>query len=73
MNHITIFDKFYSVDKIAEGQAISYAVENGICHKCEYKFYCTSNCDFEFPENAPCMQIKKKIRAEQSLKGGDEE
>jgi hypothetical protein len=62
MNHITMFNKPYSEDKIAEGLAISYAVQNGICHKCEYKFYCTSNHVFEFPENAPCMHIKRKIR-----------
>ena len=61
MNHITIFDKAYSSDKIAEGQAVTQAMLNGDCNRCAYYLKCSSNEDFEFPENAPCMQRKKRI------------
>lgn len=62
MNHIAIFEKPYSVDKIAEGQAVTQAMLNGDCNRCTYYLKCSSKEDFEFPENAPCMQRKRRIQ-----------
>ena len=61
MKHITIFDKPYSKDKVAEGMAISEAIKHGDCDKCGYFLKCFSNTKFKFPENAPCMQRKRII------------
>lgn len=66
MKHITMFDKAYSPDKIAEGQAVTQAMLNGDCNRCGYYLKCSSGSDFEFPENAPCMQRKRRIERGQS-------
>lgn len=69
MKHITMFDKAYSIDKITEGQAVAQALRNGDCNRCEYYLKCSLNTDFEFPENAACMQRKRRI--ERNLHNGN--
>ncbi len=64
MNNTVVFDKPYSADKIAEGMAVSWAVQSGACYKCEYEFFCRSGRNFKFPKNAPCMKKKDKFLKE---------
>ncbi|MBP3538572.1 MAG: hypothetical protein J6J62_01885 [Oscillospiraceae bacterium] len=66
--HITIFDKPYSVEKMAEGCAISLAFAYGACNVCKYIETCSTNEKFAFPADAWCMKKKAEI-----LKGAKNE
>lgn len=66
-SNIVIFDKPYSVNKIAEGRAVQWAIVNGVCNECKHLRECESNNNFKFPNNTPCMIKKSEL-----LKGGEE-
>lgn len=61
MSNITIFDKPYDREKIAEGLAISNSVLNGECDICPSVAVCSSNENFKFPADAACMVHKREI------------
>lgn len=59
--HVTIFDRTYSSDKIAEGHAIHEAVTEGHCDQCVFLERCKSDTTFRFPESAWCSRRKAEI------------
>lgn len=63
--HITIFDKPYSLEKLAEGRAVSLAVAYGACNICKYVCDCMKDEKFSFPADAWCTNTKAEI-----LRGG---
>lgn len=65
---ITFFDRPYSAEKQAEGQAISWAVSNMLCFECKHCFRCCTDTKFRPPENTACM--KKKAEILEAMKGG---
>lgn len=64
MNHITMFDRPYPVEKQAEGIAISEAVATGKCNSCGFLRQCESDDRFQFPPLAWCQQRKWQILKE---------
>lgn len=61
MTLITVFGRPYSADKQAEGQAVSWAVANMLCFKCEHYFRCSTDTKFVPPENTFCMRKKAEL------------
>lgn len=59
--NVTIFDKPYSAEKMAEGRAVSLAVVSGACNRCKYRRECENNGKLIFPSEAWCMEEKAKI------------
>lgn len=68
--HITIFDKQYSFDKIAEGHAIHEAVSEGHCNRCGWLTQCESDATFRPPVFAWCSRRKAEILKMQEIDGG---
>lgn len=64
INLITIFDKPYSQEKLAEGLAISTAIMSGACDRCEYLRVCESSGVSAFPSDAWCMKKKAELLKE---------
>lgn len=62
--HITIFDKPYSPEKLAEGLAISTAIMSGACDRCGYLRECESSGVSIFPTDAWCMKKKAEYLKE---------
>lgn len=58
---ITIFDRPYSYDKIAEGHAIHEAVAEGHCDECGFLEQCKSDTSFRPPVFAWCSRRKAEI------------
>lgn len=61
MNSVVLFDKTYPPDMQAEGIAVSEAVLNGECNKCQSLSECCTNEFFKFPTDAYCMKRKNEI------------
>ena len=61
--HITIFDRHYPPEKMAEGIAVSEAVALGKCDECIALAQCKTDELFVFPASAWCMQRKSEILA----------
>lgn len=59
--HVTIFDRPYSYDKIAEGHAIHEAVVEGHCDECCFLEQCKSDTSFRPPVFAWCSRRKAEI------------
>lgn len=59
--HITIFDRPYSYDEIAEGHAIHEAVAEGHCDECCFLNRCKSDSSFRPPVFAWCFRRKAEI------------
>ena len=59
--HVTLFDKPYSDEKIAEGLAVAKCVANRACVWCAWLLQCAEDEHFTFPEDAPCTKEKEKI------------
>lgn len=55
---ITMFDRPYPPEKMAEGRAISWAIASGACRSCFHLARCESDRGFVFPEDAACMKKK---------------
>ena len=62
--YVTLFDKPYSSEKVAEGLAVAKCNNFGICVWCAWLFQCSEDELFKFPEDAPCMKEKEKILSE---------
>lgn len=60
-SHVTIFDRQYSFDKIAEGHAIHEAVVEGHCDSCGFLDRCKSDSSFKPPVFAWCSRRKAEI------------
>ena len=57
--HIVIFDKPYSPEKIAEGLAVHWAVITGACNSCKYLSACESDASDAWnslPQDAACAK-----------------
>lgn len=63
MKHITMFDRPYPEDKLAEGLAISQAIGGGHCDKCGFISQCSTDRNDQFPVFAWCMKRKSEILA----------
>ena len=61
MMFVTIFDRPYSMDKQAEGQAVSWAVATNACGGCYYLRECERIETFVPPHTAACMKKKAEI------------
>ena len=70
MTVVTIFDRPYTPEKQAEGQAVSWAVANMLCFKCGHYFRCSVDTTFVPPEDTFCMRKKAEIL--EAMKGGGE-
>lgn len=68
--HITVFDRPYSYDKIAEGHAIHEAVAEGHCNRCGFLKQCESDTSFRPPAFAWCSRRKAEILKAQESSGG---
>lgn len=49
MKHITMFDRPYPEDKLAEGLAISQAIGGGHCDKCGFISQCSTDRNAQLP------------------------
>lgn len=67
--HVTIFDKPYSFDKIAEGHAIHEAVVEGHCDRCGFLGKCRTDPSFRPPVFAWCSRRKAEIIEAQDTRG----
>lgn len=56
--------KFESLEKVAEGHAIHWAITCGACDSCKFLIICEKDRHFIFPETAACMVKKKEILKE---------
>ena len=61
MYHVVMLGKFESIEKIAEGQAVNWAVTTGACNSCKFLAMCEKDNGFIFPQVAPCMKKQKEI------------
>ena len=69
--HVTVFDRPYSPEKMAEGHAIHEAVVEGHCDNCGCLKQCSSDTTFRPPVFAWCMRRKNEIlRAQQQGQSG---
>lgn len=68
--HITVFDRTYSFEKIAEGHAIHEAVAEGHCDQCGFLNRCRTDEAFRPPVFAWCSRRKADILKAQQSDGG---
>lgn len=61
INLITQFDREYPEEDTIEGIAVAQAVAFGKCCECRYYKQCGSDDVFQFPPDAWCMRLKKKM------------
>lgn len=59
--HITVFDRVYPPEKLAEGLAVNEAVVFGECDKCGFLEQCSSDDTFVPPVFAWCSKRKHEL------------
>lgn len=59
--HITVFDKAYPPEVLAEGLAVNEAVVLGKCDKCGFLKQCSSDNSFRPPVFAWCSRRKAEL------------
>lgn len=69
--HVTVFDKAYPPEVLAEGLAVNEAVVLGECDKCEFLKQCLLDNTFRPPVFAWCSRRKAELLAAQRC-GGEE-
>ena len=67
--HITVFDKAYPPEVLAEGLAVNEAVVLGKCDKCGFLKQCSSDDSFKPPVFAWCFRRKTEILSSQRREG----
>ena len=63
---VTTFDRSYSPEELAEGQAVIWAMASGACNSCEHLQRCSTDDRFVFPADAACMKKKAELLEVQS-------
>lgn len=60
---VTVFDRAYSPETQAEGQAVSWAVATGACNECGYLATCSRSDGVVWrpPATAACMIRKQEL------------
>ena len=72
--HITVFDRAYPPDVLAEGLAVNEAVVFGECNRCPFLDRCSSDDNFSPPVFAWCYRRKRELlesRHRRDKKGWD--
>lgn len=59
--HVTVFDKDYPPEVLAEGLAVSEAVALGKCDSCPFLTRCSSDDSFKPPIFAWCFRRKTEL------------
>ena len=62
--HITVFDRAYPPETLAEGLAVNEAVVGGHCDKCAFLERCSSDSSYSPPVFAWCFRRKREILAD---------